>query len=48
MAKILLATNHESVRQRFVDVLVIEGHQFVTCNSAERVDLVLQEGLHKR
>ena len=48
MAKILLATNHEFVRQRFVEVLVIEGHQFVTCNSAERVDLVLQEGPHKR
>lgn len=37
MAKILLATAHESVRKRFVDVLILDGHSFTMCDTGTQV-----------
>lgn len=45
MAKILLATAHESVRNHYVDVLALDGHSFVMCQNGEAVDRALLEGL---
>ncbi len=45
MVKILLATAHESVRQRYVDVLILDGHTFVTCDTGEGVDQELRRRL---
>jgi CheY-like chemotaxis protein len=45
MATILLATAHESVKQGFVDVLVLDGHSFTMCNTGESVKKALRESL---
>lgn len=45
MAKILLATAHESVKNGFVDVLALDGHSFEMCDTGESVKQALREGL---
>ena len=45
MAKILLATAHESVRQQYVDVLILDGHTFVMRETGDGVKMALREGL---
>jgi DNA-binding response OmpR family regulator len=45
MAKILLATSHEQVRQGFIDVLTLDGHTFAICDTGSAVKKALREGL---
>ena len=45
MAKILLATAHESVKNGFVEVLAPDGHSFEMCGSGEKVKMALIDGL---
>ena len=45
MAKILLASAHESVKQRFVEALTPDGHTFVLCDSGDRLRKSLLERL---
>lgn len=45
MARILLATRYERVRQHFVDVLTLDGHTFVIEDSGHGIELALREQL---
>ena len=45
MAKILLASAPESVKQRFVEALTPDGHTFVLCDSGDSLRKSLLEGL---